>query len=124
MYNKATACLIHLHLSITIIRQSTSKKTFWHQDPKSQHFTMGSVYPLIVITSRGLSSRTTVHNLQKGVPLTEKKASPSRKVSMKRFLIGDIPSSMKGKLILMVMRRILSFESILCVYSLFDFFFH
>ena len=121
MCNKAIAYRIHLLPNTTTSLQSTSKKTYWHQDPKFQPFTTDSVFPLIVTTSRGFSSLTTVHNQLKEAPLTERKASPSRKVSMKRFLTGDIPFSMKGKLILMGMRRILSFDPF-CVFTFIDFF--
>jgi hypothetical protein len=119
MCNKDTTYPIHPHLNTTTNRQNTNKKTSWLQGLKYQHFTMDSVSPLIVTTNRGLSSQTTVHNPPKEAPPTENKASLLRKVYMKRFLIRDIPSSMKDKLILMVMLRILSFESIfLSVYFL------
>ncbi len=111
MCNKNTTYSIHLHPNTTTNRQNTNKKTSWLQGLKYQHFTMDSVCPLIVTTNRGLSSQTTVHNQPREAPPTEKKANLLRKVYMKKFLIRDIPSSMKDKQILMAMLRILSFES-------------
>ena len=120
MFMKVIASQNHSQLNTITNQPNINKRTFWHQDLKYQPSTMDSVFLSTATISKRLNTLTIILSLKEESHPIGRKANHLRKVYMKKkFLKGGTRFSMKGKLILVGMCKISSYEILDCFFYFF-----